>query len=407
MGNLSFGRSGVWLAASLLVSGVIACGESSPVEEAAEDAMTESGPQLETVRVATFNIWELGRDKLDVLGPEGRGAHPQLRRAAEVIQRVRPDVLLLNEIDFDAERREIPRLFIERYLKVSQGGQDPIDYPHVFFEPSNTGVPTGRDLNKDDEPDGPDDCYGFGRYPGQYAMALLSRLPIDVAGARTFQHLLWKDLPGNLMPDGQDGKPAWYDDGDVAIFRLSSKSHWDVPVEVGSATLHVLASHPTPPVFDGDEDRNGRRNFDEIRLWADYLTGGEAAAYVVDDAGRRGGLPADADFVILGDLNADPFAEPAYGRPAISQLLEHPRVVDPEPRGAGGASVEKDYAGPGDLRTAEYGRLDYVLPSHTLAVRAAGVFWPGPDDPLHGLMSGEERASDHALVWVDVDVATR
>ena len=41
-------------------------------------------------------------------------------------------------------------------------------------------------------------------------------------------------------------------------------------------TVHFLVSHPTPPVFDGPEDRNGPRNYDEIRFWADYSprTGG-------------------------------------------------------------------------------------------------------------------------------------
>ncbi len=356
----------------------------------------------ETLRVATFNIWELSRDKLDRSSAEGRWDHPQLAGAAEIIQRIRPDVLLINEIDFDAETRANPRLFVERYLKVGQGGQAPIDYPHVFFEPSNTGVPSGHDFDNDGKSDGPADAYGFGRYPGQYAMALLSRLPIDTGGARTFRKLLWRDMPGHLVPDGQDGRPDWFSAGETRIFRLSSKSHWDVPIQVGDATLHVLASHPTPPAFDGDEDHNGRRNFDEVRLWADYLTGGEAAAYVVDDAGRPGGLDAGAHFVVMGDLNADPYGDASYGRTAISQLLEHPRVQDPRPRGAGGAAVTRPYDGAAELRTAAYGRIDYVLPSRTLEVTDTAVFWPGPDDPLRHLVAGDRRASDHALVWVDL-----
>ncbi len=205
------------------------------------------------------------------------------------------------------------------------------------------------------------------------------------------------------MPDGEDGKPAFYGPEQVEIFRLSSKSHWDVPLTIGGHTLHVLAAHPTPPAFDGEEDRNGRRNFDEIRLWADYLTGGEAASYLVDDQGRRGALAPEASFVIVGDLNADPFTDQApYGVPAIAQLLEHPRVQDPEPRGPGGASAERPYPGPGETRTSGWGRLDYVLPSRDLEVRAAGVFWPAPGDPLHRLVESREASSDHRLVWVDL-----
>ncbi len=370
----------------------------------------------QTLRVAAFNIWELSREKLDHSSTEGRWDHPQLRSAAEIIQRIRPDVLLINEIDFDAETKANPRLFVERYLNVGQAGREPIDYPHVFFEPSNTGVPSGHDFDNDGENDGPADAYGFGRYPGQYAMALLSRLPIDSGGARTFQKLLWRDVPDRLMPDGEDGRPAWYSAEEARIFRLSSKSHWDVPIPVGAATLHILACHPTPPGFDGDADRNGRRNFDEIRLWADYLTGGASAVppeggkwntYLVDDAGRAGPLAEDAHFVLMGDLNADPWGDATYGRTAISQLLEHPRIRDPEPRGAGGAAVDRPYKGAPELRTAAYGRIDYVLPSRGLEVTDAGVFWPGPDDPLRHLVAGDAKASDHALVWVDIDFPAR
>ncbi|MEM7582502.1 MAG: endonuclease/exonuclease/phosphatase family protein [Acidobacteriota bacterium] len=375
--------------------------ETSPADEGGTPASVAAPEAEQVVRIACFNVKELGRDKLDQL-EDGVGAHPQLRSAAEIIQRLRPDVLLLNEIDFDDERQAV-ELFHERYLAVSQNGQEPISYAHRFFEATNTGVPSGHDFDNDGKTDGPADAYGFGRYPGQYGMALLSHLPIDAASARTFRELRWRDMPGNLMPDGSDGKPDWYNAEETEIFRLSSKSHWDVPVEIGERTVHILASHPTPPVFDGDEDANGRRNFDEIRLWADYLTGGDAASYLVDDRGQAGALAADASFVVMGDLNADPFnAENPYGRTAISQLLEHPRIRDPHPRHAGGPVVDRPYAGPTEERTAAYGRLDYVLPSRDLEVRDAGVFWPPPDDPLHHLVAGEAEASDHALVWIDV-----
>ena len=385
------------LAVCALACGMIACSGSVKI---ADEEKLHIPPAL--IRVATFNIQELSREKLDQVNADGAHDHPQLASAAEVIQRVRPDILLLNEIDFDSGKRENARLFVERYLHIGQGGQEPVDYPHIYFEPSNTGVPSGHDLDNDGATDGPADAHGFGRYRGQYAMALLSRYPIDRPAARTFQLLPWRVMPGHLIPDGKGDRPAWYGAEEVAVLRLSSKSHWDVPIRVGPRTLHVLASHPTPPVFDGEEDRNGRRNFDEIRFWADYLSGGEAAAYIVDDAGRRAALSADASFVLMGDMNADPFREPDYGRTAVSQLLEHPRIRDTLPRGDGGASVDRPYAGPGNLRTAAYGRIDYALPSRDLEVLRSEVFWPGPSDPLRKLAEGNGRASDHSLVWLDI-----
>ena len=98
---------------------------------------------------------------------------------------------------------------------------------------------------------------------------------------RTFQLFKWKDMPGNLIPT------PFYSPDEVDILRLSSKSHWDVPVRIGGKTVHFLVAHPTPPVFDGPEDRNGRRNFDEIRFWADYITPGKSG-YIYDDDGTHG-----------------------------------------------------------------------------------------------------------------------
>ncbi len=363
-----------------------------------------STPSDTTVRFAVFNIWELSAAKIDEVDDEGHGANPQLRHAAAIIQRIRPDVLLINEIDFDEAGRNAIH-FRDRYLKFAQAGLDPVNYPYVFVAPVNTGVPTGRDLDNDGKTDGPGDAYGFGRYPGQYGMALYSRFPIDADGARTFQKFLWKDMPKNLMPDGTNGKPAFYSATETAIFRLSSKSHWDVPVRIGRTVVHVLAAHPTPPVFDGAEDRNGRRAFDEIRLWADYLTGGEAASYLVDDRGQRGGLPKDAPFVILGDMNADPVLDPArYGQPAIYQLLKHPWVQDPMPQSDGAAAHAKDYPGDKATRTCDFGRIDYGLPCKDLKVAAAGMYWPPPKHDQADLVRNRQASSDHRLVWVDIEL---
>ena len=97
-----------------------------------------------------------------------------------------------------------------------------------------------------------------------------------------------------------------------------------------------LLRNPTPPVFDGPEDRNGRRNHDEIRLWADYISesGNE---YIYDDQGKAGGLPSGAQFVIAGDYNADPVDGDSIDS-AISQILDHPLVNQSQLRRALAAS---------------------------------------------------------------------
>lgn len=355
-------------------------------------------PPADRVRIAAFNIWELSTAKLLTLDSAGRGSDPQALAAARVLQRVRPDVVLLNEIDHDYAHPDDlalnARRFVEHYLA---HGEAPIDYPHVFAAPSNTGLLTGLDLDGNgvvatDAHRGErlhgDDSFGYGTYPGQYAMAVLSRYPIDTTAVRTFQRFLWKDLPGHVIPSG------WYSQAALEIFRLSSKSHWDVPVVIGVDTLHLLASHPTPPVFDGAEDRNGRRNHDEVGFWVRYLDGSDA---IHDDDGRRGGLAAGAPFVVLGDLNAPPDQEPPHygGGPAIRQLLDDPRIQDPP--------------GHQGRPTAFFNRAtrpDYVLPSRDLTVLDSGVFWPdSTTDPAGAALAA--AASDHRLVWVDLTVPLR
>lgn len=347
-----------------------------------------------TIRVATFNIRELSTQKINQTAESGE-ENEQLRAATTIIQTVRPDILVLNEIDHDYDFPDDlarnARLFRDQWLN---RGEAAVNYPYVFAAPCNTGIRAGFDFDNDgiiadSTHEGTRlhgvDCYGYGAYPGQYSMALLSRFPIDAEGARTFQKFLWKDLPGNHIP------PGFYSDDELGIFRLSSKSHWDVPVRVNDNVLHLFMSHPTPPGFDGPEDRNGRRNFDEIKFWVHYIEN-DSALY--DDNGVRGGYSKTEPFLIAGDMNAAPDAPAVYdGVNAIAQLLLLPNLQDP-------------FAGDEPIFTAQFGdgrpmRIDYVLASAGIDVVNQGVFWPTEQEDNVGFELAE-KASDHRLVWVDI-----
>jgi hypothetical protein len=395
-----------------------------------------AGQGKDEVRFATFNA-SLNRSAAGQL--VDHLSHPevddvfrrQARNVAEVIQRVQPDVLLINEFDFAPAAVD---LFRRNFLEVSQNGASPIHFPYAFIAPSNTGVPSGKDLDNNGTVGGPGDAFGFGFFPGQFGMVVYSKYPIDLDNVRTFQLFLWKDMPGALLPDDpRTPEPAdWYSPDELDIFRLSSKSHWDIPILIGGKTVHFLVSHPTPPVFDDPPafpagvDFNGRRNHDEIRFWADYISPGQRSRYIYDDAGVRGGLKPGARFVIAGDQNSDPLDGDSIPG-AIQQLTEHPLVntkVTPESAGAieaaalqGGANTTHrsdprfdtaDFSdvAPGNLRA------DYVLPRKNLKILDSAVFWPVQADPLFRLTGVFDAAewgpvggfptSDHRLVWVDV-----
>jgi endonuclease/exonuclease/phosphatase family metal-dependent hydrolase len=364
------------------------------------------------LRVATFNC-SLNRDAEGQLIRDLKGGENlQARKVARILRTVRPDIVLLNEFDFDADSIAVTS-FLSEYLQVDAPWalEPPVSYDYFYSAPVNTGVPSGRDLDKNGRTEDPADAIGFGKFPGQYGMVLLSQFPIDRTAVRTFQRLLWKNLPDAALPVGKDGVTSWYDAEDLAVLRLSSKSHWDVPVNVHGKFLHILASHPTPPAFDGPEDRNGRRNHDEIRLWSEYLSEGPKA-WLVDDQGMAGPLKSDADFVLLGDQNADPQDGDSYQN-AINQLLQHPRINSSViPSCEGGAAASKNqkranetHKGDPSHDTSDFNdrsvgnlRVDYVLPSRGLQPVAAEVFWLTPDEPGADLID----CSDHRLVWLDL-----
>lgn len=379
-------------------SGVLALGLAGAGSACAEPPPASDG----AIRIATFNASLSRRDAGALVQELRTGGSAQIDAVAEIIQRVRPDVLLINEIDHD--RRGRAATLFRDALREGVGGAEGIDYPHVFTEAPNTGVPTGFDLDGDGETGGPRDAFGFGYFPGQYGMAIFSRLPL--VGARSFTQTRWADMPDAKLPAGFFGEAA-------SELRLSSKAHWDIALTTpAGAALHIYASHPTPPVFDGPEDANGRRNSDEIRFWADYISG---ASWMVDGGGVAGGSVAEV-FLVLGDLNADPRDGDA-DREGLNRLLG--LVADPRPASAGASAaaraqggVNPEHQGDPALDTADWRdeggpgnlRVDYVLPSRRLEVLGSGVFWPAPESPLARLVTGGRRpaSSDHRLVWVDI-----
>lgn len=372
--------------------------------------MAAPSPTEIRLRVATYNVEDLRTENL--LSPD----NPRLREIARQIRELHPDIILINEIDYDwpADSANVGGLngerFVENYLAAGDSGS--IQY-HAFMPPSNTGVASGFDLDRSGKvvttPPSPHpasngdvagrayggDAWGFGMYPGQYAFAILvsDRFEIDETGVRTFRHFRWSDLPDALQPRIPESGEPWYSPDAWSEFPLSSKTHVDLPIFLdGSTVLHVLASHPTPPAFDGPEGRNKRRNHDEIRFWSYYLAD---APFLVDDRDRRGGLAPSERFVIMGDLNADPAEGGSMGNPIGIYLFSDPRVNgDFVPKG----NIAVDDLDPDD--TARWGlRVDYILPSKNITIVDGGIFRTTSDSL--------NPPSDHFPVWLDIEVPIR
>lgn len=336
--------------------------------------MLFAGPAVaETLRVATYNV-ELHRDGPGLLLRDIWKGDDQARAVARVIAHMAPDVILLLRVDYDRGGLALSALAD----LVAEAGED---YPHRFALRPNTGRLADLDLNGDGKISLPDDGQGWGQFAGHNGMALLSKFPIRTDGVRDFSGFLWADLPDANLPVKADGRP-YFPDAVLQAQRLSTVGHWEVPVDTPAGPLHLLAYHATPPVFDGPEDRNGRRGGDETRFWAQLLDG------------RLSFPPPQWPFVLLGGSNIDPKRGDG-DHAAMSTLLAHPDLQDPLP---GLDTV--DWSGVVDPAQM---RVDYVLPAADLTVTGQGIFWPDPDDPLHALLGEDGRgASRHRLVWVDL-----
>ncbi len=404
--------------------------------------LTGCGSRAETVRIATFNS-SLSREAPgELLAAVRTGDDAKAKAVAAVIQAARPDVLLLQEFDYDASGETL-ELFQRNYLAVAQQPNlEPIRYRHAYLAPSNTGVPTGVDLNGDGlvaPCEGAEvgtaayaaDCHGYGLFPGQGAFVILSRHPIDNDGIEAFGDLVWRDLEKHSMPYVY---PA---DGGRDPRRLSSTNHVSVPVLVGDTVVRLLAAHPR--FSRSGNSVEGTRNHDEIALLHGMA------------------LEAEEPFVIAGDLGADrcdgslyryqPRSLARFERSEWERVLfevaglqfvgNRTQTALPQPHaieslleseliwsnlvvagwggeeaarrdgGANDAHVGPPVADTADFEDVQRGnlRVDYVLPSADLGFRGGGIFWPASERPIRGVdLATVERASDHRLVWVDVRV---
>ncbi|MFE3835977.1 endonuclease/exonuclease/phosphatase family protein [Pseudogemmobacter sonorensis] len=343
----------------------------------------------EVIRLANWNV-EMDRAGPGLLARDiAKGGDPQIEAALRVLAVLDADVILLTGFDHDHDR-VAARLFADRL------GEVIAPYPHVFALRPNTGMQTGLDLDLDGRLGGPGDAQGWGRFSGQGAMAILSRLAVDEAAVRDFSGFLWADLPGALLHDGMTDEVR-------RIQRLATTGHWEVPLILpDGGRLRLLAWHATPPVFGGAEGRNARRNHDEAAFWLALFDGLLPMP------------PPEPPFVMLADSNMDP--EDGDGLPdAIRALLAHPALNDVRPRGSQGRT-EPGHRGDPALDTAVFVatgglRVDLVVPGAGLEVVGAGVLWPAespvqsPAETSAGadpLWRDLQAASRHFPVWVDL-----
>ena len=351
-------------------------------------AVATAGPQRDAdVRFSTFNA-SLNRNAAGQLVADlSTPDNAQAETVAEIIQRVRPDVLLINEFDFDPGGR-LRRCSRTTTCRCPTTAPTPINYPYRYVAPSNTGIPSGFDLNNNGVVGGPDDAFGFGLFPGQFGMAVYSMYPIDLER-------------GPHVPD----VPLEGHAGRAAARRPGTAGAGGLVLAGRARRLPALLEEPLGPADpDRREDRalprqppdaaglrrpRGPQRHPQPRR--DPVLGRlhharPTARYIYDDEGDGGGLEPGARFVIAGDQNSDPLDGDSIPG-SIQQLLDHPLV---------NTKVDADEPGRGRGRRPSGRRQRH-------ATRATRRSTPptsptsAPGQPARRLRAAAQDAEDHRL----------
>ena len=316
----------------------------------------------ERLRFGQFNIRDLTMEKLRDPG------NRQAAAAAKIIKKFSPDVLSIDEMEADPGA---PAAFIENFL---MKGEDAADYPFFYVGQTNSGIQTGLPY--------PYDYKGFGRFRGQYGIALLSRQEIDYEGIINLKDFHWRSLAESYLQAAGSQSIECPED-----FPLWSTAFLDIPIKIGSEgghALHAVLLHPTVPMKDYI---NPWRNADQLVFLKNHIDGLAMK--------NGGGLP----FVVMGDLNADPDSGIGIAEAAKRLFWDENiicRKTDQNTFLEGGGVEPPMEENPALLQA----RLDYILPS-SRHFKLNGPFVFAPRGTSWWPVA--RRASDHFFVYADCE----
>ncbi len=284
------------------------------------------------------------------------GKNKQVQAVVAQIVAAKPDIIAIQRFDWDARLDALTA-----FQKALDQAGWPL--PHAVAPRPNSGVPSGLDLNNNGRTTDAQDNFGYGLFPGNRGLAVLSRYPVDPDQVQNFTA-----TPSAIHPD----------------LPLHTVAFVEVPVLVKETVITVLASHATAPLFDGGTGLNTRRNAEEIDFFTKRLA------------------QMTGPFVIAANLNLDP-VDGEGDHAVIRKLLADPALQDPMPISPGAVrAADAGHTGDPATDTADWPdgkpgnlRVSYVLPSADLTVLESGVEWEVDQDAT---------ASKHRLVWVDIAI---
>ena len=320
----------------------------------------EGSIQKSLFNVLHYNVKELDSKKI-------RERDQSLKRAIDLLKEIPFDILSLNEIQYD-----FPGVPYERFKTEGQnltliGKWMGSSFKNWFqlFHPGNTG------FNARKRGDGtyfPDlkkraarryaDPVNFGVFPGQYATGGISRFPVKEVNY--IHKIAWKDaFPKRRLSYYKDahGNPLPED------MPLFDKVFIHAILDVEGQELHLILLHTVPSFnFGNPNSVNIVRNSDQLRFLKSYLEGKKLGF-----ENSREGLPLNAPFIVMGDLNIDYRDSKKEGAFVMKSLLESENIK--------GLKVNHTYESEGVTKKPNKLLLDYILyGGQGLSLNKGGVY---------------------------------
>ena len=255
----------------------------------------------------------------------------QMRALKDLIMSkgISPDVVNLQEIQYDLENGEVP---LQRREGQNLANLLALTWPDLardlqtssIFVQANTGKLAHKDdagrycLNKEpsnDEVNEFADQQNFGLFPGQYSSFIASSFgPAPGEKPLMLRSLKWREFNQNIdltqfsVGNGKRLNP------DVQLF---DKVLYSLPVQLEGRLVYLVSLHTVPYFhFGNDHTPNYARNFDQLRFLSWYLHS-DAQGLNVDEQGlwerhQIKPLPKNTPYVVIGDLNVDINDEPEW-----------------------------------------------------------------------------------------------
>ncbi len=319
----------------------------------------------QTIKVFHYNIKELDSTKIK---KARKLQSAQVKYSSEIIERYSPDIISINEIQYDKE--EVPTSdFTTRgkNLKVL-GKLSKLKKMNYSFHEANTGMNSkpGLDGNYILKPTSEErknfaDAVNFGMFPGQYSTGGIFKYPIK--SEKIIKGLKWRDFNPNInlskYRDANGNKLP----RDMELF---DKNFSDITLDVNGKELHVILLHTVPAFGFGNKlTPNFERNHDQLEFLKWYLTGKSKFSFNI----KVKPLRKNTLFIAMGDWNVDPSSKNPGGK-IIKQLG---KLFQYAP-----GNNEKTYVGQSFGKSAYSAQLDYILVSNKIRVLKSGVHYPDP-----------------------------